>query len=379
MFHYLNNAGAGLMSQNTLHIITDFYEKELAEGAYQAAQNSKALMEDFYVQSAKLINAPGANDIAFTDSASRGWNLAIYGAKLNPGDTIVTLASEFGTNLLTLFDYAKKHKCKVDVVECDIQGDFDLFEIKKALENGAQMIALSHAAAHGSIINPVIEIGQLAKQYGALFVVDGCQALGQLDVNLKDLYCDAYIATGRKWLLGPRGTGFLYAKPSPRLQSPQLDLASADLVFDEDNNVVDVSVRNDARQFELWERNVAGMLGFSNAIKECITKGIFAISEKISSYADRLRSCVMQNDNLILIGKQNSSSGVVGFYCKDMAREGFVQKAFDENSVRISIMKDWDCPLHFPKNIANSIFRLSPHVYTSEETILSACNILMSL
>lgn len=369
MLHYLNNAGAGLMSPKTVSIIKDHLHREIEVGAYRAAQESKDDMAEFYSRAANLINAENPNEIAFTDSASRSWNMALHGVKLKSGDHIVTLSSEFGTNLVTLFDRAYQIGAFVHVIGCNENGDFDIVELDKALHNGARLVAISHAAAHGSIINPVKEIGHLTKQYGAVYIVDGCQAVGQIPVDVQEIHCDAYTATGRKWLRGPRGTGFLYVNPSSHLRSSQLDLAAADLVIDEKNNVTGIDVREDARQFELWERNVAIMLGLSSAMDECHDKFKNKTIEKIQEYAIKIREVVAENPNLKLFGKVHSASGVVGFYLNKPSVEKDIISLFEKENIGISTMSDWDCPLHFPKNGAKSIFRISPHYYTPDSSI----------
>ena len=376
---YLNNAGAGLTSSNTFDVITDHLQLERKVGAYKAAQLSKSQTEEFYIRAAKLINASSPDEIAFMDSASRGWNMALHGANLQKGDHIVTLSSEFGTNLITIYDRAQQIDAKVHVIRCDKEGKFSIDEIEKVLKKGARMIALSHVAAHGSIVNPVEKIGGLAKQYGAIYIVDGCQAVGQINVNVQSIKCDAYIATGRKWLRGPRGTGFLYIKSSSPFRATQLDIASADLDLDKDLNVLGVKVRTDAKQFELWERSIACMLGLSSAIGEYLNQNQNKISERIRILSNRLRAAVVKNSNLNLLGRLDSESGVVGFYLNDPTQENVVRDKFEKASIGISTMSKWDCPLHFPNNGASAIFRLSPHYYTEDSVINTACDVICNL
>jgi len=379
MLHYLNNAGAGLMSSNTLDVIIGHLQRERNIGAYLAAQESRSQIEEFYNRAANLVNAANPNEIAFMDSASRGWNMALHGAELCSRDHIVTLASEFGTNLITLFDRARQVGATVQVIQCDSTGNFSIDEVATALNKGARMIAISHAAAHGSIVNPVHEIGTLAKQYGAIYIVDGCQAVGQIPVDVRSIQCDAYISTGRKWLCGPRGTGFLYIRASSPFRTPQLDLASADLVLDTELKVLGVDVRTDARQFELWERNVASMIGLSSAMAEYLEQNQSTIAARIHALANRLRTVVSENSNLNLLGRLDSESGIVGFYLTDPTREESVRDKFEQEGLGISTMNDWDCPLHFPRNGATTIFRLSPHHYTPDSSVITACEILSKI
>ncbi|HIP34093.1 MAG TPA: aminotransferase class V-fold PLP-dependent enzyme [Bacteroidia bacterium] len=380
MIHYLNNAGAGLMSDDTINTITNYLHLEKKIGAYQAAKSSKNEIDTFYKTVVSLINASSTDEIAFMDSASRAWNMLIYGLDINEGDKIITLSSEFGTNLITLFDKASKVNAKVKVISCANDGSFSMKSLEEYLKDGAKVIALSHVAAHGSIVNPVKEIGVLAKKYGATYIVDGCQALGQIAVDVQDIKCDAYLTTGRKWLCGPRGTAFLYVKSSSFFNATQLDLASADLILDNNRNVLTVKIISTARKFELWERSISNMLGFSSAIQQYMMKDKQAISEKIKVHADKLRLSISKNTNLNLIGKIKSTSGIVGFYLKNPIHEKNALDIFFKQSIEISTMSDWDCPLHFSKENGESIiFRLSPHYYTDDSTIETTINILDNL
>ncbi len=379
MLHYLNNAGAGLMSENTFNTITEHLQLEGEVGAYKAAQIAKEQTEQFYSRVATLLNAASPKQIAFMDSASRGWNMVINGANIHKGDLIVTLSSEFGTNLITIYNLAQKIGAKVQIIKCNMEGDFSLDDLKKSLEKGARMVALSHAAAQGSIVYPVEEIGNLTKQYDALYIVDGCQAAGQMKCDVKSMKCDAYVGTGRKWLCGPRGTGFLYVKEPSSIRTTQLDLSTADLELDNDLNVLGIKVRTDAKRFELWERSIAGMLGLSSAINEYISNDQTSISNRIRILSNRLRKAVANNLNLNLVGKLNSESGIVGFFLQNPKQENNVKDKFEKANIGFSTMSDWDCPLHFPRNGASVIFRLSPHYNTTDSTIDAACNVISGL
>ena len=376
---YLNNAGAGIMSQNTYDVIVNHMNLEMAVGAYKAATLQAERVQEFYSNSAKLLNAHSKDEIAFIDSASRGWNLVMYGLNISKNDTIVTLESEYGTNLLTIYDIAKHTGCSVNVVKCNNDGSVNVDAVTNALISGGTVLAISHVAAQGSIVNPVVELGQTAKKYGALYIVDGCQAVGQLNVDVQEIQCHAYMAAGRKWLRGPRGTGILYVRTGAPIRTPQIDLASADLVFGDKGNVIDVQIRKDAKQFELWEKSTASLLGLSNAIKEYLDHGIELSTLEIVAKANKIRNCISNNPNLLLVGNPHTPVGTAGFYLADPSRESMVKDLFEKHGFIISCMCDWDCPIFFPKNGVQYIFRLTPHYYTPDEDIDAICALISSI
>lgn len=378
-YMYFNNAGAGIMSEATLKNITDHLTLEMNIGAYRAANEKIDEVNKFYLLAANLLNAHSKDEIAFIDSASRGWNLVMYGLNLTETDTIVTLSSEYGTNLLTIFDIAKRTHCSVKMIECNEEGIFNFNDVEQALKCGGTVLAVSHVAAQGAIVNPVVDLGILAQKYNVTYIVDGCQAVGQMRTDVQKINCCAYITAGRKWLRGPRGTGILYVRKDAPIYTPQIDLASADLVFDDNGVVIDVKVRKDAKQFELWEKSTASLLGLKNAIHEYLDYGIDIAAKEIYEKANQIRSCVARNSNLLLVGSEDSTTGVVGFYVKNPQQEEFVKELLEKQNYIISYICDWDCPFFFPKNGVKYVFRISPHYYTNNEDIQAICNLIQEL
>lgn len=375
---YLNNAGAGIMSDATVLSMYEYIKLETEIGGYQAANNKKEVIDQFYEYSARLLNAADKSEIAFVDSASRGWNLAFYGIELSKGDKIVTLQSEYGTNLITIYDRAFKNQCNVKTIPCNVDGSFSLEVLENELKQGAKVLAVSHVTAQGSIINPVIEMGELAKKYGVLYVVDGCQAAGQMHIDVQKIKCDAYITAGRKWLRGPRGTGILYVKNGAPIAPTQFDLASTDLVFNDQRNVIGLKVIKTAKRFELWEKNFAAIVGLTNALQEYL-EAEEAINNQIYYKANRIRAAVNDNQKLQLIGQSYSSCGIVGFYLQDPIYEQEVKSVFDNSNITYSLICDWDCPCSFPDNGAHFIFRFSPHSFTDDNIIDELVTIIKKL
>jgi cysteine desulfurase / selenocysteine lyase len=372
---YLNNAGAGIPSLKTLSEQIEYLRLEAEFGAIAAANRTKDKVQEFYRIAAELV---GANDseIAYVDSASRAWDAIIYGIHLQPGDEIITLSSEFGTNLVSLFHRARQSDITVRVVDCGTSGEVAADQVASAVSEKTRAIALSHVTAHGAIVNPVAAIGQIAKERGLFYLVDGCHALGQLPVDVAEIQCDAYTTTGRKWLRGPRGTGFLYVRSGEdRVSTPFVDLASADLLLDGESRAIGVDVRRDAKQFELWERSVSAMLGLRNALIEYRDEGVER-TDRIGSLATRLaRGLSEAVPGIEIVGSAHSQVGIVGVIFRN-GNLGNVTQALDEAKVAYSVMADWDAPIHFSLLQTRSILRLSPHYYNTEDEIDFACELI---
>lgn len=378
-YRYFNNAGSGMMSNSTFEAITNHMRLEMQVGAYRAATMRANDVKEFYNYSAILLNAESSDEIAFIDSASRGWNLVMYGLPVSSNTSIITLESEYGTNLLTIYDIANKTGCSVIVIKCQADGSFNLSDVEDALSSGNCVLAVSHVAAQGAIENPVYELGALAQKYHAVYIVDGCQACGQIPVNVQEMRCNVYITAGRKWLRGPRGTGILYVKKDSQIPSSQIDLSTSDLVFDNDNNVIGIKTVEGAKRFELWEKNVASLLGLTNAIKECLDLGFPKIQDNIVSKTIEIRETISNNPNLTLVGKKDAAIGNASFYTCNAVLEQDVKNLFDTNGFIVSCMCDWDCPLFFPKNNIKYIFRITPHYYTPNEEVRKICELIKNI
>lgn len=373
---YFNNAGAGLPSSKTLTIQIDHLRREAQIGAYPAATEAAERLKEFNTDCMELIGADDPTQIAFMDSASRAWDMALYGSSVGPGDIITTLSSEFGTNLVSVFHFAGKVGAEVRVVPCHHDGTFSMSDMTNAIA-GASLLAVSHVAAHASIVNPVEELGVLARKHGVAYLLDGCQSLGQFKVDVNAIGCDAYTATGRKWLCGPRGTGFLYVRPTGRFNTPYVDLANASLKLNEAGRTY-VAVNPTAKQFELWERNIAGVLGLSNAVKEaqCLLNDTHAM-KTWSLKADRIRTAVASNSKLILLGSASSASKTTGFIAsQDLLTAA--KHAFAAEDLTVSFMGTYDAPMHVPSGYS-TIVRIAPHAYTPDSAVEAMAEILTQL
>ena len=373
--NYTNSAGSSIMSDSTVRAITDYLHREQQIGGYECMIENYPEFDLFYQRTAELINASSVDEIAYTDGGSRGWNALINGLDLSLIDCFITLSSEYSTNISTLQLCAEKNAKDLHIIPCALDGSFDIDKLNELAMADRACIALSQATAQGSISNPVHHIGTIAKQCNAIYLLDATQSIGQIPIDVQALQCDAMTATGRKWLRGPRGTGFIYVKNGSPFTTTSVDGSSSKATKTE--GTITVKTISTARQFEMWERNYGLMLGLSNAIKEYIDFGINEVHHKILTHANTLRKAITDNKALTLVGKEDSMSGIIGVIAKSELGREEVIRLFQNHNITINLVHQWACPLFFDSE--TKVIRIAAHHDTDSEHIDKIANVLRSI
>ena len=212
------------------------------------------------------------------DSSTRAWDMAVYSLPIAPQDRVLISRAEYGANAIALLQLQRRTGCQLVLVEDDEHGQIDLEALERALAaDDTAMVALVHVPTQGGLVNPAVEVGRLCREAGVLFVLDACQSVGQLPLDVRELGCGVLAGNGRKFLRGPRGTGFLYMHPEliRRVEPVMLDLHAATWTAPDR-----YEVRDDARRFEMWESDVAARIGLGVAVDHALGWGIDAIAER---------------------------------------------------------------------------------------------------
>jgi cysteine desulfurase/selenocysteine lyase len=311
---HLNNAGAALMPRSVYEALTAHLAREYAIGGYEAKEEAEGRIAAVYDMIARLLNA-NASEIAIVENATRAFDLGFHSIPFEPGDVILTSIAEYASNYLAYLRAAETTGVVIRVVPDDGHGQLDLAALEGALaEPGVghrvRLVAVSHIPTHFGLIQPAAAIGALARRYGALLFLDATQSAGQLPLDVAALDCDLLCSTGRKYLRGPRGVGFLYVRAAllPELRPPFIDLHAATWTGPDT-----YTLRPDARRFENWEANFAATLGLGAAVEYALALGVPAIWETIARQAMALRAGLAAIPGVTIQDRGAALCGIVGF------------------------------------------------------------------
>ena len=373
-FAHFNNAGSALPTATVLQTQLDYLTLESHIGGYEAHAQEQDRIDAIRPTIARMLGAdPSGDEIALVVNNTAGFDLFLYSWAVSPehapqpGDRILTTETEYGANYVGYLQIAKRTGAVVEVVPSNEHGEIDLdaldATIRRTDVGPARLIAINHVPTNGGLINPAAEVGRIAREHGITYLLDACQSAGQLPLDVDELGCDALTATGRKYLRGPRGTGFLYVRSSilPTIEPVMIDHSAADWT-DPDTYVVNPT----AGRFEQWERNYAALLGLGQAVHEANELGLDAIAERVQSVADTLRGRLLDEvpgTTVHDLGRERC--GIVTFSLPgaDLAA---VKDALQAEKVNVSIVPPASALIDQRKRDLPPMLRASVHYYNDD-------------
>lgn len=374
---HLNHAGASLLSTPVLAAMKRYLDEEARHGGYRQAARTAEHREQIRADIGRLIHAP-PESIAFTTSATDGWNtiLLTLAERLGPGARVVVDNALYGSHAITLLRTCERTGARLERVGDDAEGRLDLGALEAALAlPGVAFACLTHMPTSSGLVNPLEAAAQRCAAAGVPLVVDACQSVGQWPVFVDRMPCVALAATGRKYLRGPRGTGFLYVDPAatPGLVPPAPDLRGATWTADGAYQLVP-----DARRFERWEQDLAAVHGLGVAVEQALDIGVLAIRHRIEGLAAGLRRRLAALPGVTVHDRGPELSGICTFTVEGRAPEA-IRAGLAAAGVVVSVSHHtsgrWDLG---PKGV-DAVVRASVHVLNTDDELDRAVAALAAL
>jgi selenocysteine lyase/cysteine desulfurase len=298
--------------------------------------------------------------------------MAFYSLRFEKGDRILTAKAEYTSNFIAFLQVAQRTGAVVEVIPDDVHGQVSVKALPEMLDGRVKLIAITHVPTNGGLVNPAAAIGRVARAAGVPYLLDACQSAGQMPLDVNELGCDMLSATGRKYLRGPRGTGFLYVRHAllERLEPPFLDLHAATLVAQDR-----YEIRSDARRFENWESYVAGKIGLGVAVDYALGWGLGAIRDRIYALATGLRARLASVPGVTVRDVGAERCGIVTF-TKAERDPGAIKQALLAQGINVHVSAAGDSRLDAEPRDVSGVVRASVHYYNSEDEIGRLCGAL---
>jgi len=361
---HFNNAGASLPPQPVLDTITNYVHDEARFGGYEVAEAHADDLSSVYDTVAALVGA-NRTEIALTDSATRAWDSVFSAMTFREGDRILTTTSEYASNVIAFLQVSQRTGASVEVVPNRSSGEIDPDALRTMIDERVRLIAMNHVPTNSGLVNPAAEIGRVAKARGVPYLLDACQSVGQMPIDVEEIGCDLLSATSRKFLRGPRGTGFLYVRRSmlDRLEPTVLDLHGAR--WEALDRFV---VRPDARRFELWERSPALVLGMGRAAAYAMQVGLDEIWDRVTLLGSMLRAALAEVSG-VTVRDVGSVQGAIVTFTVDSREANDVKAALRDQAINVSVVTPNSARFDMEDRQLPELVRASVHYFNTEREI----------
>ncbi|MGN7134372.1 aminotransferase class V-fold PLP-dependent enzyme [Rhodococcoides corynebacterioides] len=376
---FLDSAGSSLPPRAVTDTVVDHLRREAEIGGYAAAAERADELAAVRASVGRLLGAP-AHTVALSDSATRAWCDVFYAVPLAPGDRILLSPVEYATGAIAALQRARATGAVVERMPADDTGAIDVAALHRVLDDRVKLVSLVHAPTNSGLVNPVREVVDAAHGVGALVLLDACQSVGQIDLDVRELGVDALSATGRKWLRGPRGTGMLYVAEHllATLEPRSLDLHSAAWTGPASYEIAD-----DARRFETWEHDVAARLGLGVAADGILALGPRAVEAAVRERADHLRGALGELDRVTIRdprpGEHGTAlSGIVTFTV-DGVDPHAVKARLAEQDVTVTVSPRSSTLFDMTARGLDAVVRASPHCFLTVDQLDAAVSAVAGL
>jgi len=363
---HLNNAGAALMPNPVVRAIQDHIVLESRIGGYEAADARQDAVQAAYRSVADLIGAQPRN-IAFTENATASFIQALSSTRLERGDVILTTRNDYASNQIQFLSLQARVGVRVVRAPDRSEGGVDVQAMADLIRRfPPKLVCVTHVPTNSGLIQDVKAIGSVCRDAGVLYLVDACQSIGQLPIDVAELQCDFLSASSRKYLRGPRGVGFLYVSDrvlDQGLEPLYIDMRGADWIAEDHYRALP-----DARRFENWEFAWALVLATGEAARYATAVGIDLIRRRVSALARRVREGLGDIGQIRLLDRGGDLCGIVSAAIAGHDPATLVT-ALRSRGINTSAQIREFAVIDYDEKQATAALRISPHYYNTEEEI----------
>ncbi len=366
-----NNAGSSFIEDKTIKIIKSFLDYENNVSGYYAEKLLKKKLDEFYFNASKLINS-NPKEISFLQNSTYAWNFFLNSVNIKKSENVVILDNEYGSNLIALIN--KKIKYKISKIKKN--GQVCLDDLRAKVDNKTKIVFVCHIASQCGDVIDIGKIGNFLKKINKniIFVVDACQSVGQVKIDVKEQKCDILVGSGRKYLRGPRGTGFIYInnKVKKKIFPFLLDIKNSVVIKNK------VQTDKKSPYFEVFEYSPALKLGLSNAMSTVNKIGIEKIENKIKKLSSFFLSEMKSFNKLVFYENSMLNIGINTFSIKGI-NSSSIYNYLLKNKILTSISNLQTSTPYFKKKKINSVIRVSFHYYNKFEEVKKLKKCLIDL
>lgn len=362
---HFNNAGSSLTPQVVHDALVGHLELELRIGGYEAADAAEEQVDAMYASAAQLLGCD-AGDLGVVESATRAWSSALSAIQFAPGDKLITAESEYVSNAMGLLRGIDRWGIEVEVAPNDPSGQVDVAALANMIDDRTKVIAITHVPTQGGLIQPAAAVGQIARDAGVLYLLDACQSVGQLNVNVDEVNADICTFTGRKFLRAPRGCGMIYVRPDALAQLGShvgLDAGSSDWA-----TPWSVELTPSTRRFTPFEMTIAAKVGMGAAFDYLNDIGIDNVEWRVKALAAELRSRLADIDSITVQDLGSEQCGIVTFNSTRHTPTE-IKALLASHQINVSVSAAGSAQFDLPERGIDDLVRASVHYFNTTAEI----------
>ncbi len=371
---HFNNAGSSLPPAVVVDAMVDYLRTEAVTGGYEIAADRADGLAQIYDSTAQYLGCE-PSEVAFVSSAGDAWWRAFASVTLEAGDRILISHAEYQANAFAFLQAAERG-VEVQIVPNDADGLIDVEALGSMLDERVKLVSLTHVSMSNGAIQPAADVGRAVADHPAVFLLDSCQAAGQMPLDVDQLGCDFLAYTGRKWMRGPRGTGILYARSSvlDRLGPPTfLDGRSA--TWNDDNTY---TLEPGAMRFEFGEQHFSGKIGLDVATRYMLDVGVDAIAARVGELSSRLRNNLGELPEVTICDEGGPRGGAVTFMVRGEALPASGQ-ALRAQGLNLSVPGRSNAQYDLGHRGIEAVFRAAAHYFNTEAEVDKATELIAGL